>query len=352
MARLRIVQVGAGAWGGSWVPVVQQSADWELAALVDLDRETLTRVGEQAGVPAERRFGSLEDALAGGEADAALIAVPPVAHASVASEALAAGLHCLVEKPLTPTLSEGRALVDAAQAADRTLMVSQNFRFTPGARTVRDLVAAGSIGRVEAAYVRFFRAPLFKGYRLEMEEPLLVDMSVHHFDLVRGLLSLEPVTVHATTFNPSWSPFAGNASATAELEADDGAVVSYSGSWVARGPETPWEGEWAVHGERGWIGWAQGRVLLAPPGVHLEPTLRRRLRRRPLPRTVPLATLAAEQRGGSLAELAAAVREGREPEASGRDNLRTLALVLAAVEAARTGRTVRVDGVDTQPMAP
>ncbi|MEX0816676.1 MAG: Gfo/Idh/MocA family oxidoreductase [Gaiellales bacterium] len=342
MARLRIVQVGAGAWGGSWVPVVQQSVDWELAALVDLDRETLTRVGERTGVPAERRFGSLEDALAAREADAALIAVPPVAHASVASEALAAGLHCLVEKPLTPTLSEGQALVEAAQAAERRLMVSQHFRFTPGARTVRDLVAAGSIGRVEAAYVRFFRAPLFKGFRLEMEEPLLVDMAVHHFDLVRGVLGFEPERVYMRSFNPSWSPFKGNAAASGHLERIDGPLVCYDGSWVARGPETAWEGNWSIHGDAGWIGWNETQVLLAPPGVRLERTLRRRIRRRPVPAVVPLPPVEAEGRIGVLRELAQAIMNGREPEANGLDNLASLALVHAAIESTRTGEIVDV----------
>ena len=349
MTQLRIVQVGVGAWGGSWVPVVQQSADWELAALVDLDRETLTRVGELAGVPAERRFDSLAEALATGEADAALVAVPPVAHASVASEALAGGLHCLVEKPLTLTLAEGEELVDTARAANRRLMVSQNFRFTPGTRAVRDLIERGAIGRVETAYLRFLRAPLFTGFRLEMDEPLLHDMAVHHFDLVRGVLGFEPERVYMRSFNPSWSPFKSNASASGQLERIDGPLVSYDGNWVARGPETAWEGHWSIHGDAGWIGWNGTQVLLAPPGVRLERTLRRRIRRRPVPAVVPLPPVEAEGRLGVLRELAQAIKDGREPEANGRDNVASLALVHAAIESTRTGRIVDVAAIRGEP---
>lgn len=338
---LRLIQVGVGAWGASWAGVVHAAPDWELAAVVDLDESALAR----SGLPQKRQFSSLQDAVAAVPADAALVAVPPAAHLPVAAEALAAGLHCLIEKPLAATLDDARALLEAAKRSGRLAMVSQNLRFSRGARTVRELVGGGEIGQIEAAFIRFFRTPLFTGWRLELEEPLLTDMAIHHFDQVRGLLGLEPVRVRATSSNPSWSPFTGNASAVAELETEDGSIVSYTGSWAPRGPETSWDGDWSVHGEHGWIGWSHGRVLLAPPGVTLERTLRRRLRRRPLPRTVPLVPVSAEERAGALAELAAAIREGREPEGSVRDNIHSLALVVAAISSARTGLSVETSSL-------
>jgi predicted dehydrogenase len=335
---LRLIQVGAGAWGASWLNVVHGSADWELTAVVDLDPVKL----ERAGVPEDRRFASLAEALAATRADAALVAVPPQAHAEVAIEALGAGMHCLVEKPLAPAFAEAETVVKRAEAAHRRLMVSQNFRFTRGARTVQGLVREGAVGQVEEAHVRFFRTPLLTGFRLQLDEPLLLDMGIHHFDLMRFILDFEPARVTMSSSNPTWSPFEGNASAIGGLENADGMAVSYVGSWATRGPETTWEGDWAVHGDAGWIGWSEGRILHAPPGVTLRPTLKRRLRGRPLPRSVPLEPLPLEQRAGVLAEFAAAIREDREPEAGGRENLRSLAVTLAAVESARTGKIVDV----------
>lgn len=335
---LRLIQVGAGGWGASWLNVVHGSADWELTAVVDPDPVKLAR----ANVPDEWRFANLTEALAATPADAALVAVPPQVHAEVAIEALEAGMHCLVEKPLAPALAQAATVVKRAEAARRRLMVSQNFRFTRGARTVRRLVREGAIGDVEEAHVRFFRTPVLTGFRLQLDEPLLLDMGIHHFDLMRFILDFEPARVTMSSSNPTWSPFEGNASAIGGLENVDGMAVSYIGSWATRGPETAWEGDWSAHGDAGWIGWSEGDVLHAPPGVTLRPTLKRRLRRRPLPRSVPLDPLALEQRAGVLAEFAAAIREDREPEAGGRENLRSLSVTLAAVESARTGQIVDV----------
>jgi predicted dehydrogenase len=337
---MRMIQVGAGAWGSSWAGIVARSPHWELAALVDPDEAALSPLAATARVPAERCFGSLGDAAAAIEADAVLVVVPPVAHGEIALEALEGGFHCLVEKPLATSIGEAREVVKRADEAGRILMASQNFRFDSGYRTVCGLVADGTIGRAETVFVSFRRAPLFVGFRLEMDEPLIIDMAVHHLDQVRGLLRADTRSLRAHSFNPSWSPFRGNAAASIELMIDGGAVVSYDGSWVARGPETDWNGDWRLEGEAGAIVWSGDSVEVfaadAAPGGRLWRFLRRGQAR------VPVARLREEGRSGVLAEFAAAISEGRDPETSGRDNLGTLELVFAAVEAARSGQEVRL----------
>lgn len=337
--RLRIVQLGAGSWGLSWTRLLAASADCRLVGLVDPDRVALERVGQAADVPPDRRFPSLAAALSAVEADAALIVVPPPLHAPVALEVLDAELHCLIEKPFAPTLAEAEAVVARAVEVDRHVMVSQNFRFRCGAETVRRLLADGAIGRVGMVSARFFRAAEPVGFRREIDEPLLLDMAVHHFDQLRAVVGLEPVRVWARSFNPPWSPFRGNAAAVVELESDDGAVVSYVGSWVSRGLETPWEGVWEVTGDRGTIVWAGDSVVVdtgSPNGGRLA----RRVLRRRSARRAELVALAEQDRLGVLAELARAVGEGRDPASNGRENLGTLAVTLAAVEAARRGTAV------------
>jgi predicted dehydrogenase len=337
---MQMIQVGAGAWGHSWAGILAASPHWELAALVDPDEAARNRVAEAAGVPSERRFASLQAAAAALEADAALVAVPPSLHGAVALEALGVGLHCLVEKPLATSIGEAQEVVERAKAAGRTLMASQNFRFDRGYRTVLGLVASGAIGRVETVSVRFRRAPLFVGFRLEMDEPLIVDMAVHHLDQMRGLLGREPAIIRAHSFNPSWSPFTGNAAATVELVLNDGTLVSYEGTWVGKGPGTSWNGDWRLEGESGAIIWEDNVVERFAPDASLDRRWRRRLERRKA--RIPLIELDEEGRSGVVAEFAAAIREGREPETSGRDNLGTLALVFGAVESARTGQIVRL----------
>lgn len=335
---MRIVQVGTGSWGASWAQLVAGATSVELAGIVDSDPEALARVGDLAGVPPGSRFRSLAEALVSAEIDVALVVVPPAVHAAAALEALEAGLHCLVEKPVTLDLAEAEGLVHRADEVGRILMVNQDQRHTRGARTVRRLVGEGTVGPVGAIRIRFSQAPSVSPYHLGLSEPLLVDMAIHHFDQLRAIGS-EIDRVWARSFNPPWSPLPGNAAADVLLDADGGTnAVSYSGTWAPRGRTTSWTGEWEIQGGRGTILWNGDRVELA---LAEERRSRRRLKRL-IGRRVKLDRIEAEGRLGTLAELAAALREGRPPETSARDNLRTLGIALAAVESARRGEWVEL----------
>lgn len=105
-----------------------------------------------------------------------------------------------------------------------------------------------------------------------------------------------------------------------------GAVVNYRGSWVSPGPRTCWSGEWHIECDGGEIVWTS-RDETAPDHVSIR-RLGKRARQVKLPET-PLT-----DRRGSLKAFVQAVRTGQEPECTGEDNLRTLALMVAAVESA------------------
>lgn len=337
-----MIQVGAGLWGESWAKVVAGSPEWELAALADPDDEARERAGDAAGLPRERCFNTLGAALESTAADAVLVAAPPAEHAPLALEALEHGLHCLVEKPLAPSIGEARTMVKRAEEAGLTLMASQNYRYRPGYRTLEALVASDELGHVGHIQVDFRRTPLFTGFRLEMPHPLLVDQAVHHLDQARRLVDADPVEVRALAFNPPWSQFKSDASALVEVVLADGAVISYAGTWAARGAETSWDGDWLVQCERGTVRWSGDDVRIFAANEAPQNRIARRLRRPG--RRVALLELERTDRAGVLAELASAIAEGREPETSGRDNLRTLELVFGAIESAETARPVRLDG--------
>jgi len=341
---LRVVVAGVGLWGRSWIDVVQSSPICELVALVDLDQAALEHAASSAGISRAACFATVTDAAAAVTADAVLVVVPPAAHTAVALEALDAGLHCLIEKPFATTLADARVVVERGDAAGRVVMVSQQYRYRPGARTVQRLVADGAIGRVGAASIRFSQVLTARGFQHKMDEPLLHDMAIHHFDLIRAVLAVEPVSVLATSHNPRWSPFAGNADATAVFEVSDGTAVWYEGSWAPRGPLTAWDGAWEIHGDDGSIHWDGHEVLVQP---RERPTIakieRRVLRREWRGRRIRPARIEYPDRGGSLAELRSAIHAGREAETSARDNIRSLALTLAAVESARRRAAVDLE---------
>jgi predicted dehydrogenase len=341
MERNQIIQVGAGGWGFSWLDIVQASPHWQLAAVVDRDPATLQRALQRAGLSASAGFTTLEAAVEAVDAAAALIVTPPETHAPVALAAAAHGLHCLVEKPIAGSVADAGAMVDAAERHGVALMVSQNYRFRRAAQTVRRLVQSRVIGDIGTVYINFQKAPPFTGFRAEMEQPLITDMAVHHFDQIRGLLGLEPEAVTATSWNPPWTWFKGDAAANVVFRMQCGARVIYTGSWVSRGWQTTWDGDWHIQGSGGEIHWADNRVAILPNDVFTSvfvPGARETEGRI----MADLVELAHEDRSASLAEFAQALAAGRVPEPSGRDNMRSLAMVLGARQAAATGETVRI----------
>jgi len=112
--------------------------------------------------------------------------------------------------------------------------------------------------------------------------------------------------------------------------------VSYRGSWISAGPITAWSGEWSMEFERGSVAWTSR----GDEGV-LDDRLviTRRSRRRKI---MKLPEMARIDRAGTLTEFAMSIREGREPETSGHDNLGTMAMVEAAVESSRRMEWVRL----------
>lgn len=340
---MKVIQVGAGFWGSGWADVVAGFPGTELAALVELDEMKLDEAGDRIGLAKERRYSSLDAALAEVDADAGLVVVPPEIHKDIAFKCMDAGLDCLVEKPLAPSLAEAAEVARHAKELDRRLMVTQSFRFKRGPQTVRKLIEEGAVGEIESVNVRFSKAPPFTGFRAEMEEPLIIDMSIHHFDFVRGILGLEPDRIRARSLNPSWSWFDGNAVAHVEMTTPDGANILYSGSWVSRSRETTWDGSWEIEGTEGSIVWAHNRVEFRPANFGLTVYRKDALEIGEGVMEVPLVELPAEEREGTLTEFLAAQEEGREPQANAEDNLRSLALVFGAVESTKTGDWVDLE---------
>ena len=93
----------------------------------------------------------IEAAITDPAVDAVLVLTPPAAHLEVAERCFAAGKHVLVEKPLELTVARGERLVEAGRRAGRRLGVTLQHRFRPASLRLRELVASGALGPVEAA---------------------------------------------------------------------------------------------------------------------------------------------------------------------------------------------------------
>jgi predicted dehydrogenase len=338
---VRILQVGMGGFGRSWAEkVIPRVADVELVGCVDIDRAALESARAYTTLPADRCFLSLDDALEATDADAVLVTVTIPAHISVIMAALAAGKHVLVEKPFAPTLDEARRAVQVAAERGLVLMVSQNYRFFPAVRAVQRLVASGELGEPSSVQVDFRKydnhAPPGERLHYVMPQPMLVDMAVHHFDLMRAVLGREPREVHAVSWNPPWSKYDDPPAAVATVRFEGDVVVSYRGSWLSSGQDTPWAGEWRVDFAEAEVTWASRKG--GENDISADRVCVRRLDG--TASEVRLPRIRHLDRAGSLQVFVDAIRTGEEPETSGRCNLGTLALSLGAVESAAVGAPV------------
>src|SRR5258708_39290300 len=250
------MQVGLGPHGRTWARrVVPEIDEVELVAYVDNDPYALDALKEEAGVRAERCFESLTEAIAATHPEAVLNTTALPAHVPLTRVALEAGLHVLLEKPFAPSVAEAKALVDMAAERNLVLMVSQNYRFFPAPRVIASMVHESALGKLYAVEIDFRRysvaGPNGRGRHHLEEQPLLVDMSIHHLDLLRLILDGEPERAYCEAWNPDWTAFIGPSGAVGSMNFRHGVVVSYRGSWVSAGPITPWAGERRLEIERG-----------------------------------------------------------------------------------------------------
>lgn len=348
---IRLIQVGMGGWGRDWAKyVLPRAADFERVAYVDVDQAMLAQLQHELDAPAGACFGSLEAALEAVNADAVLITAALPGHVPSALAALRAGKHVLVEKPFAPSVAEAQTVVAAAEAAGRVLMISQNYRHFPAVRAVAAMIEQQALGPVGAVNVQFRKnfntAPIETNRHYTIRHPLLLDMSIHHFDLMRYVVRQEPTRVTCHAWNPPWSNFRDPAAASATIEFNAGAIVNYTGSWVSTAPQTMWAGAWRIECAGGEITWtSRADVSLKGDAVVVRPQGKRA-------RRVELPSIEHWDRAGTLAAFARAIRTGAAPETSGRENIGTLALTFGTISAAETQQPQMIAAMASEVVAP
>mgnify|MGYP001161549212 FL=1 len=321
-----IIQVGVGGMGSVWVETVQNAQAVTHVALVDTNAEVLRAQAQRCGLDASHCYTGLAAALQRESADALINVTPPQFHEAVCCQALEAGLSVLTEKPLSDTMAAARRIVAAAQRTDKTLMVAQNYRYQAFAPTLRRLVSSGEMGAPGQVHVAFAKGPHFGGFREEMDHPLIVDMAIHHFDMLRYFLGADPVAVSGRSWNPSWSWFGGDASTALQFAFEGNIHASYTGSWCSTGAETSWNADWRIECEKGVYLASRDLLYRAPTGEELQP--------------VDLDPMPLARQDYLLEAFRLAITEGAPPETTGKDNLKSLGMVFGAVRAVSTGENV------------
>jgi len=226
----RIAVIGAGRMGKTHCRIVTENPRAVLAAVVDPFETSGRAAAEEFG---STWFASLADALANAEIDAVIIAVPDKLHVGVTVEALEAGLHVLVEKPLADTLEGARAIAAAAADSSSKVLVGHVLRHDPRFRTAAQTVRTGGIG--EPVHVRASRiVPRSVGVANNGASPIYMYQGIHDIDLVQWITGSAVVRVCATT-TAKILPALGVKGADVALilvELADGTIGSIEISWA------------------------------------------------------------------------------------------------------------------------
>lgn len=338
---IKTVVVGCGGMAREWVRQAIRLDTIELVGLVDLDRDAAVGLAERFALSHELVFGSLKDAVAATGADAVFDVTVPAAHDKVTIEALQLGCHVLGEKPMSDDLDKARRMVAAAETAGKTYAVTQTRRPRAGFKSIEKFVAAGGLGEVAELHSDFYIGAHFGGFRDAMAQPLILDMAIHTFDNARQLSGADPVSVYCHSWNPKHSWYDGHACAAAIFEMTDGVVYTYRGSWCNEGRATTWEADWRVVGADGTLTWDGADTLRCEV---VKPGQTKGFRRELMDAEVPRVEMPDEGHGYLIRQFAEHVlSEGRRAvECPCEDNIKSLAMVTAAVESAEAGQKVVV----------
>ncbi len=323
-------------------PAMKLANDSHLVAVYSRDQARADSFAETHS--ADAAYSDLDAMLADSRVDAVFVASPNHLHAPQTIRAAAAGKHVLCEKPMANTPSDAAAMVAACRDHGVTLGLGFEIRFHPAHLWARRVISDDTIGRIRLAHGQWGRGNrgepehmLRTGLREWWETPeligdasVLVGLGVHIFDLMRFLLREEVVEVVAMTDGQTGEQPLEHI-ATIALRMSGGAIAQVMCGRML--PDT--QNDLALYGSNGrfatketiWEARLGRAEVVSATEVHDESW-----------EYDYLANFVAE-----LEDFHDALKSGRAPAATGEDGHAAARITAAAIESAKTGRTVRLD---------
>lgn len=180
--------VGCGSWGRNHVRNLSGLS--ELAVCCDRDEERLSETGERH--PDVRTTTDYAEVLEDTRVEAVAVVTPSSRHAEMAIRALEAGKHVFVEKPLALSVEDAERVLEAADRADRVLMVGHIMEYHPGVEKMKELVDAGELGDTQYLYSQRVNLGTVRS-----DETALWSLAPHDVSMMNWLVGAEPEQVHA-----------------------------------------------------------------------------------------------------------------------------------------------------------
>ena len=328
--------IGLGNYAGNWLaPAIQKCQVAELRGIVTGTAENAERWKQTYGIPDRNVYGyeNMEEMAGNPDIDAVYVVTPNGLHAEHTIRSARAGKHVMVEKPMSVSVAEAKAMVETCQEMGVKLAVGYRNRFEPNTMEMIRTLRAGELGAVLLIESHF-------GFRMGSGNPnqwrlrhdmagggALMDVGIYAIQGARYATGEEPIAVTAQEFKTRPELFAEvDETLLFQLEFPSGAAASLGTSYSA-------------NTERLYVACESGRLELSPCygyGEH-RGWVEDRTGRREL--DTPMGNYISD----SMDDFAECILEDRESIISGHEGLRDMVVVEAIYEAARTGRRVSIE---------
>jgi predicted dehydrogenase len=189
-SNIKVGVIGCGYWGPNLLRNLAENENAELRWICDLETQRLVTMGRR--YPAARQTNDIKELLADSTLDAVVIATPVWTHFPFAQQALTAGKHVLVEKPLTSSVAEADRLVELAERLGLTLMVDHTFVYTGAVRKIKEIVDSGELGEL-----LYFDATRINLGLFQNDINVVWDLAPHDLSIMDFVIQRQPETVAA-----------------------------------------------------------------------------------------------------------------------------------------------------------
>jgi predicted dehydrogenase len=317
------------------LPAFRHSQRAKLIAVVSGQEKKAAKFAAQFGASDYYTYEDYALCLSHPEVEAVFIATTNSTHADFTLRAAAAGKHVLCEKPMATTVGDCARMIEACRTAKVRLMIAYRKYLEPGSRTLKKLVRSGKLGRLKIIHSAFTimlpaagNAPAWHLDRTAAGGGSLMDLGVYCVNTSRWLAGTEPMEARAYAWTLDPNRFSEVEESIAfQLLFPGGLVVQASSSFGAA------EASFIqLHGEKGW-------AALDPAFAYNQ---ERRLFGALGGRWFEERFKVMDEFALELDELADCIRRHREPEPSGREGLRDVAVMEAIYRAAREARPVPI----------
>ncbi|MEH7010171.1 Gfo/Idh/MocA family oxidoreductase [Neobacillus niacini] len=341
MEKLRVGVIGCGSIAQHrHLPEYKSNKNVELVAVFDINEERAQAIAEKYGVTA---YTSFEELLNSGSVDAVSVCTPNYLHASISIAALNAGIHVLCEKPMATSKKEAEEMIAAANESGKKLMIAHNQRFVPSHQKARQLIQSGEAGKIYSFRTAFGHGGP-EGWSVDGRESwffqkekafvgAMGDLGVHKTDLLRYVLGEEIVEV-GSFVETNAKDFADvDDNAVCVLKTESGTIGTLAASWAYVSKE---DNSTIIYGEKAIlrleddptnslvVQYANGEVVNYQLGKIQS-------------------NEAGGQSGSQVIDLFVdAVINNHEVPITGEEGMKSLEVILAALESNETKQIVRV----------